>query len=119
MIEMYQFIRFCFVGLVALLVQYVSYILFLQATTINISFVASYFVSLIINYLLSSIFTFGVPISVRKSLLFSAGHVINLLLQLLLLNVFLSLGLSKELSPIPTYAITVPTNFLVIRYILK
>jgi hypothetical protein len=36
-----------------------------------------------------------------------------------LLNFFLWIGLSKELAPLGVYAIAVPTNFVLVRFVFK
>ena len=36
-----------------------------------------------------------------------------------LLNLFLWIGLSRELAPLAVYAIAVPTNFILVRLVFK
>jgi putative flippase GtrA len=45
------------------------------------------------------------------------AHVVNWLLQLALLNTFLWMGVSKEWAPIPVFVISVPVNFLLVRFV--
>jgi hypothetical protein len=47
------------------------------------------------------------------------AHLVNFLLQTVLLALFLRLGLSKPVAMIPVFAICVPVNFLLVRYFLK
>ena len=42
-----------------------------------------------------------------------------MMLHIGLLNTFLWLGLSKTLAPIPVFAIAIPVNFLLVRFVFK
>ena len=41
------------------------------------------------------------------------------LLHVAFLNLFLWLGVSKSLAPIPVFAIVIPINFLLVRFVFK
>ena len=115
----FEFIRFGIVGCVAVAVQYGVYWLCLHSLSHNIAFTIGYIVSFAVNYLLTTAFTFKASRSVKNGVGFAVCHVINYLLQVGLLNLFLYFGLSKELAPIPVFAICVPTNFLLVRLVMK
>jgi putative flippase GtrA len=38
---------------------------------------------------------------------------------MVLLNLFLWLGMSNELAPLPVFAIAIPVNFLLVRFVFK
>lgn len=50
---------------------------------------------------------------------FAGAHLINYLLQMILLNSFIYLGLANQLAPILVFIISVPTNFVLVRVLLK
>ena len=63
-----------------------------------------------VNYLLSAKFTFRKKKSVKNGFGFGGAHLFNYFLQIGLLNLFLWLGVSKELAPVPVYCIAIPTK---------
>ena len=46
-------------------------------------------------------------------------YAIYWLLQMVLLNIFLHLGLSNKMAPIPVFMICIPVNFLLVRYVFS
>ena len=132
-----EIIRFGIVGVLAVAIQYGVYLLLLwlfadQAMTPYQSnyrggFGGEYFpllancfayvVSFLFNYVASTRYTFHVRSTARRG--FTLAHLVNFLLQTLLLALFLRLGLSKPVAMLPVFAICVPINFLLVRYFLK
>lgn len=112
-------LRFGAVGIVATLIHYGVYLLLQKAINENVAFAIGYFVSFVFNYLMSAWFTFRKNTSVKNGVGFGLAHVFNLVLQLCLLNLFLWVGVSRELAPLPVYCIAVPVNFLVVRFVFK
>ena len=55
----------------------------------------------------------------RNGIGFGGAHLFNYCLHIVLLNFFLWVGLSRELAPLGVYAIAVPTNFFVVRFVFK
>jgi putative flippase GtrA len=49
----------------------------------------------------------------------AGAHAVNYLLHMVLLNLFLWLGMSNELAPLPVFAIAIPVNFLLVRFVFK
>ena len=47
------------------------------------------------------------------------AHIVNYLLHMALLNLFLFMGISKTWAPIPVFAIAIPINFLLVRFVFK
>ena len=86
-------------------------------TVIKIKF--AYLVSFLFNYAASTRYTFRVRSTARRGAGFTLAHIVNFLLQSLLLALFLRLGLSKPVAMLPVFAICVPVNFLLVRYFLK
>lgn len=114
-----RFIRFAIVGTVAWLIMYAVYYLFLKLLGHTISYTIGYIVSFIVNYLLTVKFTFEVEASAQNGIGFIICHVINWLLQLLLLNMFIYFGMNDKIAPIPVMAISVPVNFLMVRFVMN
>ena len=125
-----EVIRFGIVGITATLLQYFIYRLLLrlaihwdvEAGTHTLSTVAmtiGYVVSFIYNFIASTRFTFRVKANARRGAGFLFSHVVNYSLQMLTLNLFLLLGISKQWAPIPMFCVCVPVNFLLVRFFLK
>ena len=78
-----------------------------------------YIISFAFNFLASTRYTFRVKANARRGAGFALSHGVNWLLQMLTLNLFLWLGVSKQWAPIPMFCICVPVNFLLVRFFLK
>ncbi len=112
-------VRFGMVGVVATALHYGLYYLLLSVASPAVAFTIGYAVSFVCNYVLSSRFTFRVAMSVQRFSSFALSHLVNYFVGLTLLNVFLWLGLSPAIAPLPTFVISVPINFLLVRYALR
>lgn len=114
-----EFIRFVMVGVLATALHYGIYFLLQRFINVNIAYTLGYALSFIANFYLTAYFTFGKKPSWSKALGFGGVHLFNYLLHIGLLNTFLWLGLSKTLAPIPVFAIAIPVNFLLVRFVFK
>ena len=135
-----EFIRFAIVGVAATGIHYGVYLLFLQiipqavSHQENIAYSIGYVVSFVFNFILTSVFTFKTKANVKKSIGFVMSHAINFGLHNGLLKFYLWLSLpdflltlkSRELlitpieyAPILVFAIAVPINFLLVRFVFK
>ena len=134
-----EIIRFGIVGVLAVAIQYGVYLLliWLFADQAHTSYedtsrdgfrgdyfpllanLIAYVVSFLFNYAASTRYTFRVRSTARRGAGFTLAHIVNFLLQSLLLALFLRLGLSKPVAMLPVFAICVPVNFLLVRYFLK
>lgn len=114
-----ELVRFGIVGVIATALHYGIYWLLHYVVNVNVAYTAGYLISFVVNYLLSARFTFRKKKSVRNGLGFGGAHLFNYLLQICLLNLFIWLGVSKSLAPIPVYCIAIPTNFLIVRFVFK
>ena len=114
-----EFIRFCIVGTIALAIQYLSFYFFLMhLENHNLSYISSYVLSAAFNFILTVCYTFNVKFSRCKFWGFIACRIINAVLQLILYNCFLWMGMSKVLAPFPVYCLAVPTNFILVRFVM-
>lgn len=111
-------IRFLFVGAVAVAVQYASYRLLLRTANTTVAYTLAYLISLAVNFLLSTCFTFRVRPTLQRAIGFCLSHVINYTLQIALLHLFLAMRIPAKIAPIPVYAVCVPVNFLLVSFFL-
>ena len=115
----YEILRFGIVGVVATLLHYVIYWILQHWINVNVAYTIGYFLSFIANYFLSAQFTFREKTTTRNGIGFAGAHLFNYLFQMVLLNLFLWLGVSKALAPLPVYCIAVPVNFILVRTVFK
>lgn len=115
----YELIRFGIVGVVATAIHYGVYWLLMHWIQVTIAYSIGYVVSFFGNFLLTSYFTFRKPATVKKGLGFGVAHGVNYLLHVFFLHLFLWLGVSKSMAPIPVFAIVIPINFLLVRCVFK
>ena len=116
-----EILRFGIVGTMAVAIQYVTYLLLIHwaHSGVNVANTMAYIVSFLFNFVASTRFTFRVRATAGRGLAFAFCHVVNYLLQLLMLNLFIHWGVGKSLAPLPMFAVCVPVNFLLVRYFLK
>lgn len=115
-----EVIRFAITGIVATILQYALYILFLEYCGVRpvVSTIISYGISLVFNFFMSNTFTFHTTPNIKKIFSFSVSHVINLGLQTGLVAIF-SRIFNPAFALLPAIAICVPCNFLMVRFALK
>lgn len=114
-----EILRFVVVGTIAVAIQYLIYWLLLEFLKHNVAYIIGYLTSFVVNYLLTTRFTFKVSITHRNAIGFIGCHIINFTLQLVLLNLFIYIRIDEELAPIPVFAVCVPTNYLLVRLVMK
>lgn len=115
----YEILRFGIVGVVATVLHYVIYWILQHWINVNVAYTIGYFLSFIANYFLSAQFTFREKTTTRNGIGFAGAHLFNYIFQMVLLNIFLWLGVSKALAPLPVYCIAVPVNFILVRTVFK
>ncbi len=114
-----EIFRFALVGGVATIVLYTTYWLALRLLQPSWAYSLAYFCAFVVNYLLTTSFTFKVDKSVKNGVGFVISNAINYLVSMALLNLFLWMGLSKEMAPIPTILLATISNFLIVRLVMK
>ena len=114
-----EIVRFGITGVVSTLVTYAVYYICLLWLNPTISFSIGYIVAMIINYILTTSFTFKVKANKKNAAGFVISNAINYGLCTLFLNFFIWIGVSKKLAPIPMYAICIPLNYLIVRFVMK
>lgn len=111
-------VRFGIVGVVATAIHYGVYYLLLTLLSPTLSYTIGYAVSFCCNYVMSSLFTFRVGMSVKKAASFGVSHVLNYLIGVGLLNLFIALGVDEEIAPLPVFVLVIPINYLLVRFAL-
>lgn len=115
--KVFELLRFGVVGVLATVIHYGIYYLLLFKLIPNIAYMIGYSISFLVNLWLTANFTFRRSLTVRRSVGFSLSHLINFLLQMLLLNLFLWLGVNATYAPLPVYLIVIPINFILVRFV--
>ncbi len=117
--KMREFIRFGMVGVFATILHYGIYYLLQRFIEVNIAYTSGYLISLITNFYLTACYTFSSRPSWKRAGGFGGAHLINYLLHIGLLNLFLWLGFPKTWAPIPVFAIAIPVNFVLVRFVFR
>lgn len=114
-----EFIRWCCVGGVATLIHYGVYFLSQFVINENIAYTIGFAISFIANFYFTAHFTFRVKPSVAKGFGLGLAHFFNYLMHIGLFNMFLYFGVPKIYAPFPVFAIVIPINFILVRFVFK
>ena len=112
-------IRFIIVGSVATAIHYGTSLLVLNIASKNVAYSIGYLLSFVINFYLTSLFTFKSDISVKRGLGFFMSHILNYGLQMLAFNFYLYLNFQKEFVPILVFMTTIPINFFIVKLVFN
>jgi len=112
-------VRFSVVGVLVTAIHYGVYWALLLLVNANIAWTAGYVVGFVVNYYLSAHYIFREKTTAQNGAGFGGAHVVNYFLQMGLLNFFLWAGWSAELAPVGVYAVSIPVNFLLVRFVFK
>jgi len=118
-IDIFEVIRFSFVGVIVTAIHYGVYLFFNLWFQATIAYTIGYLLSFTCNYLLSNYFTFKTKPNVKSGFGFALSHLINYFLHIILLKIFLAINISETLAPLPVFMIVIPLNFLLVRFFLK
>lgn len=114
-----ELLRFLIIGITSTILHYGIYILLKIYLGYVVSYSISYFIALLFNFYLSSVFTFREQPTLNKFLGVIVVHLINYIIHICLLKLFVFWGLSNIWAPIPVFALAVPINYLLIRIVFK
>ena len=113
-----EILRFGIVGAIAALLQYGVYLAMLIITSPGVANTIGYIISFIFNFIASTHYTFKVRANAKRGIGFALSHVINYLMQTIMLLLFIYIGVPKAYAPIPMFCVCVPVNFILVRYFL-
>lgn len=116
---LYEAARFALVGGLVTALHYGLYLLFIRWTSATPAYAVGYLVSFVANFYATARFTFRSAPTWGRLAGMAGAHGVNFVLHLALLNLFLWLGVAKRLAPAPVYAVAIPINFLLVRYVFK
>ncbi|MDO4758273.1 MAG: GtrA family protein [Rikenellaceae bacterium] len=114
-----EFIRFGLVGGLCTVLHYAVYYVLQLLLNVNVAYTIGYLIGFVVNFYLTSHFTFRETATWKRLVGMGGAHGVNYLLHMLLLNLFLGLGVPPAWAPLPVYAVAIPANFLLVRYVFK
>lgn len=116
-----EFIRFCIVGVICTLIDAAIFYLFRTFANYQVSLVSGYIISLLVNYFLTVYWTFKVNSSVNNAFRIVFAHLFNLfVVRMSLMYLFINItSINDRLAYIPTLIISVITNFIILKIIIK
>lgn len=112
-----EIVRFALVGGLATVLQYAFYVIFVNVVHVRAvpSSMISYALSFIVNFFLSSYFTFHSRPNAKKGVGFTLSHLFNMGLQTGLVAIFKGI-VGPTLALLPAMAICIPVNYLLVRF---
>lgn len=113
-----KFLRFTLVGIIAVMIQYSMFYLLDNYFIYRWSFIISYTISFIVNYLLTTFYTFQVKRTINTLIKFISGHVINFILQWIFLEAFV-LVVNSKVALILSMMLAFPINFMILKFLLN
>ena len=115
--KLHQFLRFCVVGIICTAIDAGVYYSLYRWTGYQIAMISGFFLSLGINYLLNTYWSFRHKPSIRTAVGVFAAHCLNIfVVRMALMWVFIHfMGLEAGVAFVPTLIISMITNFLIIR----
>lgn len=113
-----EFFRFCVVGLICTVIDAGIYYCTRLFFSYLMALTCGYCLSLILNYFLTIYWTFEQKANPQNAVGVIGAHLFNLfVVRFSLMYLFVSiLGLSDKIAYLPTFAISMITNFLIIRF---
>lgn len=114
-----QFLRFCLNGCLAVLIQYLVYLLLILWINEFIANTIGYLVSFCCNFFITSYWTFKSRPSLKKLGGFGGSHLMNYFIQQGFLALYLWLGVPKEFAALVAMGSAVPINFAMLHFVYK
>ena len=112
-----QMLRFVLVGALATLLHYGIYYALMALMWSTLAYALGYIISFVFNFFATSYFTFHAVPSWKRLVGMLGAHGVNFLLHMGLFQFFLWTGMPAAWIPLPVYAIAVPVNFLLVRFV--
>ena len=109
--------RFVAVGAFATLLHYGLYYLLMNLMPAALAYAIGYVLSFVFNFFATSYFTFHAAPSWKRFVGMLGAHGVNFLLHMGLFQLFQWMGMPAAWIPLPVYAVAVPVNFLLVRFV--
>ena len=116
-----ELLRFCIVGTIATGIDAAVFYLVRQFAAYQVALISGYFISLVANYFLTVIWTFKQKPSINNAIAVVLAHLFNLFVVRMGVMFLLveELYVNDRYAYIPTIILSVATNFIVVRYLIK
>lgn len=114
-----EIVRFGIVGATATVIQYGVYLLLLRWLAPGVANTIGYALSFAFNFVASTRYTFRVEASAKHGAGFALSHAVNYVLQMVMLNLAIWIGVPDKWAPVPMFCVCVPVNFVLVRFFLK
>lgn len=116
-----EFVRFCIVGILCTGIDALLYYIIKPTLNYQLALIIAYITSLLINYILTTYWTFKVKPSTKNLIGILGVHLSNLfIIRMGLMWLFIQkCNLSENIAYIPTLMISVLTTFILIRLVVK
>lgn len=116
-----ELIRFCIVGTIATGIDAAVFYMVRLVAAYQVALISGYFISLVANYFLTVIWTFKQKPSVNNAIAVILAHLFNLFIVRMGMMYILveQLHVNDRYAYIPTIVLSVGTNFIVVRYLIK
>ena len=116
-----SFIRFCIVGGICTIIDYAVYWGMLHLVKYNTAMIIGYIVSLVINYILTTMWTFRAKLKYSNLIAVSAIHIFNcFILRAGLLELFVQkYNLCATEAYLYTMMLSIPFTFILLRLYFK
>ena len=115
-----EFLRFCVVGAICTLLDAAIFYAVRCFAPYQIALTAGYLLSLVANYFLTIYWTFKSQPNKKNAIGIVAAHLFNLfVVRMSLMYIFVDMmGIDDKIAYLPTLAISMVTNFIIIKFIV-
>lgn len=116
-----EFLRFCIVGGICTLIDAGVFYALHNHTGYRIAMIAGFYVSICVNYVLNIYWSFKEKPTLKNAIGILAAHLFNIfVVRMSLMWLFVDVArMTDSIAYLPTLAISMVTNFVIIRFVVK